>query len=304
MPNESGVSLNPTENIYYIATASDLPDELDEYRLYHLAYMGNTLWYYNGSELTPVSGNFWLEVAKGNVSGHSLVHKFGANSGIPNGSAEIVSSISAAGYGIFLAAATTVRVKAGGDANDTVAGTGARKVIISGINELLAEVTEEVDLAGASASSSTTTTFLRVHRAWVSEAGSGGRNDGIITIENTAGTQDLLQIDDTVGQTLHAVYSSPTGYDMYLLSVLMTVDSGKSVDFSLYKREQYDDVSAPIEAYRIQNYWNGITGEVVFKPNSPTLISQVPCDLWMEAYGNGGTGAVSADLEILLVANT
>ena len=300
----TGVSLNPTENIYVIQTADDLPDEPEYYVLYHLVYMGNTLWYYNGSELVPVSGSFYLEVAKGNVAGHSLVHKFGSNDTIPNGTFEIITSLSAAGYGIFLAAASTVRVKSGGNGSDTLAGTGARKIIVSGIDNNLAEVTEEIDLAGTSASASTTTQFWRVHRAWVSEAGSQAKNQAIITVEITAGTQDLIQIDADVGQTLHAAFSTPTGYDVFLLSIVLTASSTRAVDFRLMKREQYDDVSAPVESFRVQNYWVGINGELVFKPASPTKISSLPCDIWMEAAGAGGAAEASADIELLLVANT
>ena len=299
----TGTALNPSENIYVIETVDDLPDELSKYVLYLLVYEGNTLWYSPDEVgLLPVSGNYWLEVVKGNVTGSSITHKFGTNPGVPNGSWEIISSISAAGYGIFLAAATTVRVKAGGNAADAVAGTGARKIIVQGIDDSLNEVTEEIDLAGASASSSTTTNFWRVHRAWVSEAGSGGFNAAIITVEITAGTQDLLQIDAGAGQTLHAVFSSPTGYDMYLLSAIMTVDSTRSSDFRIFKREQFDDVSAPIESYRIQEEWVGLENEFVFKPHSPIKISSLPCDIWGEAQGNASTPSVSMDLELLLVA--
>jgi hypothetical protein len=302
MPNTTGVHFNPTENIYVIATQDDLPDELDQYRLYHLLY-STGLWYSpDGVRLVPLSGDFYLEVAKGNITGHSLVHKFGVNAAVPNGSFEIVSSISAAGLGIFLAAATTVRVKAGGDAADTLAGAGARKIIVSGIDDSLNEVTEEIDLAGASASSSTATSFWRVHRAWVSEAGANSVNTAIITVEITAGTQDLIQIDAGVGQTLHAVFSSPTGYDMFLLSATVTVDSTRSADFRIYKREQFDDVSAPVESIRVQEEWVGLENDFVFKPASPTKISSLPCDIWVEAQGNNSTPSVSADLEILLVA--
>lgn len=302
MPNTTGVHFNPTENIYVIATEDDLPDELDQYRLYHLLY-STGLWYSpDGVRLVPLSGDFYLEVAKGNITGHSLVHKFGANPAVPNGSFEIVSSISVAGRGIFLAAPSTVRVKAGGDAADTLAGAGARKIIVKGIDDSLNEVTEEIDLAGASASSSTTTSWWRVHRAWVSEAGANAINTAIITVEITAGTQDLIQIDAGVGQSLHTVFSVPTGYDAYILSTIVTVDSTRSADFRMYKRENFNDVAAPVNSIRIQHSWVGIDGTFVHKEVSPDKICSTPCDIWVEAQGNNSTPSVSADVELLLVA--
>ena len=57
--------------------------------------------------------DFYTEVAKGNVTGHELVHKFGRNDAV-GASFEGVHLLS--GLFNFLTAATTVRVKACGAA--------------------------------------------------------------------------------------------------------------------------------------------------------------------------------------------
>lgn len=57
MPNP-GITLNPGENVFLIASAADLPDELDQYVLYNLQYdpgTGQGLYYSNdGTTLIPV----------------------------------------------------------------------------------------------------------------------------------------------------------------------------------------------------------------------------------------------------------
>jgi len=100
------------------------------------------------------------------------------------------------------AAATTLRIKAGGDALDTAAGAGAREVTLQGIDELGNEVTESLATAGASASAVTTNKFIRLYRAWVSSVGrygtmaAGGHEDDIV-IEKGTGSQDWLTLDAT-----------------------------------------------------------------------------------------------------------
>ncbi len=75
--------------------------------------------------------------------------------------------------------ATTVRVASGGSSNDAALGSGARTIVVDGLDENFDIATEEITLAGSSASVSTTTTFIRVHRAFVTEVGSyGGVNAG------------------------------------------------------------------------------------------------------------------------------
>lgn len=50
----SGVTLNPTENVYVIDRIEDLPDEFDRYRIYHLLYNPSPGLYYSPDGLTLV----------------------------------------------------------------------------------------------------------------------------------------------------------------------------------------------------------------------------------------------------------
>ena len=103
-------------------------------------------------------------VRRGLVDGASIVHKYGRNDALPNGSWEGILQVAA--QFPWLTAATTVRIKAGGNAADdgTVSplGAGALEVTVQGLNAAGAEVTEAITTNGASASTSTTTEFFRV----------------------------------------------------------------------------------------------------------------------------------------------
>jgi len=246
------------------------------------------------------SRDFLIEVQKGNVGGHSLVHKFGRNDGVPNASFEFVNLLGFTAWP--LSAATTVRIKAGGDAADTAAGAGAREVTVQGIDSALAELSEAITTAGASASSATTASFWRVHRAWVSSAGTyGAANTAAVTIENSGGGTDLIQIGLEEGQTQFAGWSVPTGKTAYLMSATITVDAGKASDIAMFTRANLNDASAPVDSKRLRLYFDGVLGTMHFKPRSPLGGYAALTDIWWEAQGAGAGTEVSIDFELLVV---
>jgi len=243
--------------------------------------------------------DFLIEVQKGNVAGHSLVHKFGRNDAVANGAWEHVSLLPQT---TFLTAATTVRVKAG-NAADTAAGAGAQSITIEGVDSNLVDASEAVETAGGSASGNTTASFWRVYRSYVTplRAGAyGGNNTGDVIIENSAGTADLIKILAGEGQTQYGGYTIPTGKTGYLLGVLFTVDASKAADLRMYMRAAFNDFTTAFAPKLLKNYWDGIAGVFQFVPRSPITIAALT-DVWFEAQGGGAITEVSVDFEILLV---
>ena len=256
------------------------------------------------SSLSEGSGrSFLIEVVKGNIPGHSIVHKFGRDDAVPNGSWRIVSELNQTAATTLLAAATTVRVKAGGNAADTAAGAGAQAVTVVGIDTTLAEVSESIELAGASASSSTSASFWRIYRAYITAARCGAynvANTAAIVIENTAGTVDLIKIGTEEGQTEYGAYTIPTGKTGYFLGAAFSVNSTKSAKFRLFTRANFNDVTTPYEPIRLKTFFDGITGEANYLPAAPLTLPGLT-DVWFEAYGDGAITEVTVDFEILLV---
>jgi hypothetical protein len=246
--------------------------------------------------------DFLIEVRKGSVSGHSMVHKFGRNDGVPNGSWELIS-LQPFDPANFRQSAVAMRVKAGGNAADTAAGAGAREVTIEGIDSTFAELSEAVATAGAGASAATSATFWRVYRAWVSAAGTyTAANTAAIVIEDSGGAQDYLTIGAEEGQTQYAGYTIPTGKTGYLLSVHVTVDSNKTSNVRCFTRENIDDIAAPMDARRLKLFWDGIQSPgFIYRPYGPELSLAAKSDIWFEAYGDGAVSQVSCNFELLLV---
>ena len=247
-----------------------------------------------------VSEDFLIAIERGDVPGHDVIHKFGHNGAVPNGSYEFITDLGQTAHA--LSAATTVRIKAGGNAADDTAGAGAREITIQGIDDNLNEITETITTAGAAASAVTTALFWRVHRMWVSSVGTYGvANTAAITLENGTGGTDIIRIAATEGQTEDAIFTIPTGKTGYLLSAFITVDANQDADIKIYTRGDINDTTAPMKSKRLKKHFTGVSENVNYNPRSPNTVLPALTDIWVEAQGGGGSTAVSADLEILLI---
>ena len=254
------------------------------------------------NELKVFSYEYMIEVQKGNVPGASIVHKFGRNAAVPNGTFEGVNQLSAAFN--FLTAATTVRIKSGGNAADATAGAGAQVITIEGLDNTGAFASENLATNGASASGNTTTSFWRVFRVYIGDGAAGtygGANVGDIVLENSGGGTDLIMIATGEGQSQYGAYAIPTGKTGYLMGVKVQADASKAADFKLCVRNDLTDVTTPYSPRRIKFYWDGVLGSDNLMGNSPLLMIQPLSDIWMEAQGGGAITEVSVDFEILLI---
>lgn len=257
------------------------------------------------------TNEFLIEVNKGNVAGHSIIHKFGRNVAIPTTFAPVCFG------GIYptpqAAAANTLRIKAGGNAADTAAGAGAREITLIGLDETGAEVTETLATAGASASSATTATFMRLFRVFVSKSGTysdlligNPSHVGDITIENGSGGTDWMIIDATTlpnSQSECGIYSLATGFKAQIMSVAVFSDSSKITVARLFMRESILDAAAPFKAMRTLANMRLEAGHGGLAPRSPIDTITGPADIGVVAKVDAATAEVDVDFEILVVAN-
>jgi hypothetical protein len=211
------------------------------------------------------------------------------------------------------ASATTLRIKSGGNANDTAAGSGAREITLQGLDENFEVVTETLATAGASASSATSATFTRLYRAYVSGSGTygsaaaGSHSDDIV-IENGAGGTDWATIDATdfpKSQTEIGAYSVAAGATGYVKLRNLSIDSGKTVDVIFFSRTNIDQTSAPYDAMRAQSVVSGVSGgsiETFGSVDIPFGPYVGPTDIGFLAKVSTGTANVSVEFEIFIVS--
>ena len=252
--------------------------------------------------------HFGCDVAAGILPGNTIVHKFGTNLSV--GTSFVPVSIGGVYPTPQVSGATTLRVKAGGNANDDAAGSGAREITIEGIDATGALISESVATAGASASSATSASFLRVFRAYVSASGTyatatAGSHSAAITIENGAGGTDWCTIDATgfpKSQSEIGVYTVPLGYTGYIWSADIFTDSSKTTDVLLFKRDSILETSAPYEGMRVQYEVSLKGGQSHIEWDNPLKFDALT-DVGFMAKVDTGTAKVVTEFELMLVEN-
>jgi hypothetical protein len=148
---------------------------------------------------------FELQVARGQITGHKTVFKFGYNNDVGSTKETIWEQ---GGLYSYPPSATVMTISSS-SANDTAAGTGARTV----------EVQTPVN---------TTKSYFRINRGIVRSAGSGGANAGIIyagtgTVTTGVPANIYLLINgDGDNQTLMGLWTVPAGYTAFLTKMALS----------------------------------------------------------------------------------
>ena len=178
---------------------------------------------------------FDLQVARGQIPNHKSLFKFGNNPDI-NGSLETIWSYG----GLYVYPTSAIQMKVSStSANDTSNGTGARTIVVSGLNQNYDEVSETVTLSGQNAVL-TVNTFIRVFRSYVVLAGSSNTAEGTIYIGTgtvTAGVPATVYAEIVIGenQTLMAIWTVPAGYTLYINHGVFSAASNNSAQYILGK---------------------------------------------------------------------
>lgn len=237
-----------------------------------------------------------MNIPLGRVTGTSSEFKFGANAAVGTTREDIWS---AGGVYPWPTAAETIRIKAGGNVADTVDGNGARSITVTGLDENWEVATETIVTAGASASAVTTTTFMRVYRAFVAAAGVyTGANTGIISIENTTSTDVLAEIQVGYGQTQMSQFTIPVDVKALLYFPSITIGSNQLSNIRLCMRQDADIVTAPFSSLRVIAEADAFVGSRSFIDAFPVLIPE-KTDIWGD--GKAAANAASMNLSYSLV---
>lgn len=204
------------------------------------------------SQLVRVVNDDSYDLVTGRYLSRKQIKVFGYGTRIRDSFSEMIRDESdGVADQIFLTAASTIRVKSGGNVNDIdTTGSGARKVLVWGLDQNFAPASEILSLAGASASSASTITFIRVFGAKVTECGTwGGKATGAIKIESSTATP-LTMIRAGYSASAKASYCVPAGKTCYIKSINSTVPSDKLGWVDLLAREGADIIAAPFKPTR------------------------------------------------------
>jgi hypothetical protein len=158
--------------------------------------------------------DLFLEIARGNVLGASVVHKFGRIDGVNTTAAEDIWDWG--GSYNFPTEACVVDIQSS-SSSDGGSNGGARSVEIFGLATDFTEQEETVSIDGQDTVSSIGS-YIRLHRMVVRTAGSLGECAGDIVATHTGTGSAVAQISQGFNQTLMAIYTVPASRTGYLIN--------------------------------------------------------------------------------------
>jgi hypothetical protein len=152
-----------------------------------------------------VTEPFDLQVARNQITGHSVVNIFGYQSSVTTTSIPVWENAS-----VYTYPTSALTMTYASTASETLTMT------VTGLDASYAIVTDTVTFtAGTSGTATNGTAFFRINSMIVTSVATlGGSNVGTITAKNSGTT--YAQIVIGVGKTQMAIYTVPAGYSFYL----------------------------------------------------------------------------------------
>ena len=239
---------------------------------------------------------FGLQVARGQIQGHTNVLVFGYNPDIDTSEETVWPD----GGTIPHPTVASVLKISSSSANDTSAGTGARTVRIEGVDGDYNVVSETVTLNGQTAVN-TTNSYLYVNSFYVLTTGSGEANDGNINAGTgtvTSGVPAVLYDIIATGYNNRTTghYCVPAGYTGYM--VTGTITSGQasgSTSVTAYLKQHGDDGILRVGAVTTLN-----NGSIVYNFDPAYVIPEKHC-VGASAIGSATNNSVSSFFNIVLI---
>lgn len=251
--------------------------------------------------------DFPLEASKGNVPGHSIIHKFGRNALVSTTFVPICSG----GFYRTPTSNTALEVVST-SVNDDIAGTGARTIYYEGLQNSggnLVVVSDVVELDGTTAVA-LPDSLIRLYRWYVASSGtyasqSAGSHAGTLTIRGAGGGSVWATIVPNgfpISESPIGAYTVPTGYTAYISNITYSVESDKEAEILMFQREGVLNTTAPYNAMRLVTEINSAKGTASVYYDAPLKFDE-ETDVGFMGKLKSGTGPMTIDFEIKLVQN-
>jgi hypothetical protein len=257
-----------------------------------------------GHKNIPRPTDFYTEVEKGRVPGHSIVHKFGH--GVVG---TTLAPLTISGVYQVPTVATSLEFVSS-DVNDTFLGSGARTIQFTGIDENWNETVFTIETNGTTAVP-LPTDLLRLYTWDVLTSGTyatglAGSHVGALTVRAAEAGATWSIIENApfpAGRSEIGAYTVPNGVRAYIIQQELHGDSVKSVDVFLFKRTGADIIVAPFSPMTTLSHWVGISGINATDFKAPVDGLPAKTDIGYMGLISNGTGNISVHFSILLIAD-
>ena len=226
---------------------------------------------------------FNLQVARGQVPGHSVLNIYGYQPAVSTTSIPVWENATAYTYPV-----SAILMYLSGTAGDTA------QILISGLDSAYNQISETVTLNGATPVA-TTKQFLRVNNMSVT-VGSSTNPAGAVYLKNQAGTVTYAQINTGIGRTQAALYTVPAGFTYFLQRVAIYT----SLNGNDYVTYQNKTISSTGVVQVTQQAPFSMTYDALRITPRPFLEKT---DIQLMCRVQSGTGAVAVAQEGYLIKN-
>lgn len=190
--------------------------------------------------IDPDIRDFSFEVARGRRRGMIEVRQRGINKDLDNAAGEDVTNLTGVSAIVYPSSAESLELVSS-SANDTIAGTGVRTVLVFGLDAGWNLISETVETNGTTAVA-LVNTYIRTHLVAIDICGSVNSNDGTLTLRVASAGATRMIVDVNLGESHQAGYSVPAGYEGFLhewdIRLLDSVPANTKVDGHLWIRER------------------------------------------------------------------
>lgn len=192
--------------------------------------------------------DYLINIGFGLVPGLTRVTALGNNPDVDTGT--IPEDVwSGGGLYPWMTASTALEIVST-NANDTAAGTGARTVLVQGLDINYIEVSQTITLNGVTPVALPQNLF-RINNALIASAGSGETNTGIINIQDAGAGTIRAIIPAGYGITKQSIYTVPAGYTLQILSQFFSFNEvaggNKFARFATFVRSSNGFYRLPLE---------------------------------------------------------
>lgn len=236
--------------------------------------------------------DFRLQVARGQIQGHTAINVFGYNPDVDTSEESVWPDGGTVPHPTVASALTIVSTST----DDDSAGTGARTVYIEGLNGDYNVISETIVMDGTTPVV-TTGTYLYVNQFYVATVGTGGANAGEITAKVSTTLYDIIAVGYNNRTTGH--YCVPAGYTGYMTSgVITTGQATGSTSVTAFLKQHGPDGIVRVGAVSTLN-----NGSVQYDFSPPYIIPEKNC-IGASAIGSATNNSASSFFNIILIKNS
>lgn len=239
---------------------------------------------------------FFLQTSRGQVQGHTPVTFGGYNEDIDTA----WETIWADGTLTFPAAATVMKISSTSTDDVNTSGTGAWKVLITGLDANYNVISETVNLNGQTAVN-TVNSYLRINGFSVTAVGTGGTaagdiyaGTGVVASGIPATVYEFIPVGWNARQT--AVYTIPAGYTGYISYSRLTFAQASGTNAVWGRVIIANSVPMAVVSAVANN------GVLEFQPKYPLPVAERTM-IRAEAKGTAANNYASTIIQLVLVKN-